>query len=101
MIKQNNSLSIIEALEYADSKNENEAKLKKYIEKGSNMGEEEQKKFHKEVLINSELYGKHGANLGLINMARKSHKKFEYDFTKLDDKYFFFSFEISISTISD
>ena len=75
--------------------------LQQYIEKVSNLSKEELKKFHKEVLINSELYGKHGADLGLINMARKSHKKFEYDFTKLDDKYFFFSFEISISTISD
>ena len=31
MIKENNSLSIVEALEYADSKNESEAKIKKFM----------------------------------------------------------------------
>ena len=31
MIKENNSLSIVEALEYADSKNESESKLKKFM----------------------------------------------------------------------
>ena len=31
MIKENNSLSIVEALEYADSKHESEAKIKKFM----------------------------------------------------------------------
>lgn len=75
--------------------------LHKYLDKVNNLDKEELKKFHKEVLVNSELYGKYGADLGLINMARKSSQKFEFDFRKLDDKYFFFSFEICISTISD
>ena len=29
------------------------------------------KTFQRKVLLRSELYGKHGADLGLINMARK------------------------------
>ena len=31
MIKENNSLSIVEALEYTDSKNESEVKIKKFM----------------------------------------------------------------------
>ena len=75
--------------------------LRYYLDKVNNLDKEELKKFHKEVLVNAELYGKYGADLGLINMARKSHKKFEFDFRQLDDKYTFFSFEIYVSTLND
>ena len=75
--------------------------LQQYLDKVNKLDKEGLKNFHKEVLVNAELYGKYGADLGLINMARKSHKKFSFDFRKLDDKFTFFSFEIYISTISD
>jgi len=74
--------------------------LQQYLDKVNELDKEELKDFHKKVLVNAELYGKYGADLGLINMARKSDKKFAFDFRKLDDKYTFFSFEIYISTVS-
>ncbi|MFH1320126.1 MAG: SiaB family protein kinase [Bacteroidota bacterium] len=73
--------------------------LRYYLNKVNSLNKKELKEFHKEVLINTELFGKYGADLGLINLARKSNEKFKFDFHKFDDKYYFFSFEISISTI--
>ena len=75
--------------------------LHEYLKKVSNLNQEELKDFHKKVLVNSELYGKHGADLGLINLARKSSNKFKFDFREMDNKYTFFSFELYISTVSE
>jgi hypothetical protein len=41
---------------------------------------------------------KGGAGLGLIQMARKSDKKLEFDFEKVNDEYSFFYFQIKINS---
>ena len=73
--------------------------LREYIEKINGLDDEGLKKFHTEVLQNTELFGKYGADLGLINIARKSQKGFEYDFRIINDTYSFFSLEVSISAV--
>lgn len=40
--------------------------------------------------------GSKGAGLGLIDMARRSGKPIEYDFTRIDDTYSFFSIKVSV-----
>jgi len=77
-------------------KTEKVSALKDYIDKVNGMDESGLKDFHKDVLVNTELFGRYGADLGLINIARKSNKSFEYDFKEVDDTYSFFSFEVSI-----
>lgn len=70
--------------------------LRDYIDKVNGLDDAGLKEFHKDVLINTELFGKFGADLGLINIARKSSRDFDYDFREINDTYSFFSFEVSI-----
>ncbi len=77
-------------------KTEKVAKLKDYIAKVNGLDDSGLKEFHRDVLINTELFGKYGADLGLINIARKSNRDFDFDFREIDDTYSFFSFEVSI-----
>jgi len=71
--------------------------LQQYIDKVNGMTDMELKSFHKEVLVKTELFGKFGADLGLINVARKAKRGFKYGFREINDLYSFFSLEISIS----
>jgi len=71
--------------------------LQEYIDKVNKMTDEDLKSFHKEVLVKTELFGKFGADLGLINVARKAKRGFKYGFKEINDLYSFFSLEIAIS----
>lgn len=51
MIKQNNSLSIAEALKYVDSKNESEAKIKKFMENFKKLDIDEAKGLRKKLEV--------------------------------------------------
>lgn len=72
--------------------------LKLYLEKVSNMNMNELRSFHKQVLKSTELYGKFGADLGLINIAKVSCRKFEYDFRHFNNGHDFYSFSAAVST---
>jgi hypothetical protein len=71
--------------------------LQEYIDRLNGMSNAELRSFHKDVLVKTELFGKFGADLGLINVARKARKGFNYGFKEIDDQYSFFSLEIEIS----
>jgi len=71
-------------------------RMKEYINKVNSLDKEGLKVFHKEVLQNTELYGKYGADIGLINVARNSEKKFNYNFHNINDNYSFFSLEVYV-----
>ena len=60
------------------------------------MDNKELKSFQREVLMKSELYGKHGADLGLINMARKSHQGIEFEYKKINKSHSFISMEVKV-----
>ncbi|PCJ85373.1 MAG: hypothetical protein COA57_07875 [Flavobacteriales bacterium] len=49
------------------------------------LDQDELKKLYMEILSNEELSSKGGAGLGLIEMARRSGQKLEFDFEKIDD----------------
>ena len=74
------------------------AKLKTYLDKVNGMNIDDLRKFHKQILRNTDLYGKYGADLGLINIAKISSKSFEYDFRQFDETCSFYSFSTSVST---
>ncbi len=50
----------------------------------------ELKAYYKKILTNEEISEKGGAGLGLIEMARKSGNKLQYEFYKLDEKHSYF-----------
>jgi hypothetical protein len=81
--------------------NESVASLKVKLEKINSMSADELKEYYYEVLNAGGFSEKGGAGLGLIEMVRKSGNKLCYDFTKLNDKYSFFYFQINVSTSPD
>ncbi|MBL4593026.1 MAG: SiaB family protein kinase [Flavobacteriales bacterium] len=63
----------------------------------NNMDKEELKVYYKEVLNNGEMSAKGGGGLGMIDIARKSGKKLEYNFDPIDNSYSFFSLNIKVA----
>lgn len=57
------------------------------------------KVLYKDIMTKGSINEKGGAGLGLIDMARKSGQKLEFDFEKIDDKFSFFSIQTKISNI--
>jgi len=49
------------------------------------------------VLNNGEMSDKGGGGLGMIDIARKTGEKLNYNFMPVDDSYSFFSLNIKIS----
>ncbi len=70
--------------------------LKSTIEKVNGLGAEELKALHLNILSNEGLSSKGGAGLGLIEMARKSGHKLEYDFEKIKEKYSYFYLQVKL-----
>lgn len=70
--------------------------LTEKIERINSLDKEGLKQLYKEIMRNNDISEKGGAGLGLVDMARKSGKKLEYDFRKLDKKFSYFSLQITI-----
>ncbi len=64
--------------------------LIKQLEKINSLDSESLKLFYKEVLNNDKISNKGGAGLGLIEMARKSGNKLDFDFSDINDNYSYF-----------
>jgi hypothetical protein len=77
--------------------NENAEVLRGRIDKINSMNPQELKAHYLESLSSSELSEKGGAGLGIIDIARKSGNKIEYDFQMLSDNYSFFTLSAQIS----
>jgi len=78
-------------------KNANIPNLKKLLDDINVLSKEELKEYYKEVLNNGEMSLKGGGGLGMIDIARKTGGKLNFQFTPVDDKYSFFSLNINIS----
>jgi hypothetical protein len=76
---------------------ENMDLMKTRLDKINSMDKEELKVYYKEVLNNGEMSAKGGGGLGMIDIARKSGKKLEYNFADVDDKFSFFSLNVKIA----
>lgn len=77
--------------------------LRTKIDKINSLGADELKDYYKYVLENTGMSDKGGAGLGLIEMARRSGNKLQYDFQELNDKqsYFYFKSRITSEPASD
>lgn len=78
-------------------RNEKKNELKEAIEELNTLTKEALKDKYNKVLSNKVFSEKGGAGLGLIDIARKSSRKLDYTFYEVDEKFSFFSFQITIS----
>lgn len=76
---------------------ENMEIMKSRLDRINSMDKEELKVYYKEVLNNGEMSAKGGGGLGMIDIARKSGKKLEYNFADVDDRFTFFSLNVKIA----
>lgn len=73
------------------------AGLKKRLDDINLLSKEELKEYYKAVLNNGEMSLKGGGGLGMIDIARKTGEKLNFNFAPVDDKFSFFSLNIKIS----
>jgi hypothetical protein len=78
-------------------KKENVAGLKKRLEDINLLSKEELKEYYKAVLNNGEMSLKGGGGLGMIDIARKTGEKLNFNFAPVDDTFSFFTLNIKIS----
>jgi len=62
----------------------------------NSMDKEKLKQLYREVLSSVGRSEKGGGGLGMIDIARKTGKKLNYDFVSLNDKYSFFSLNVNV-----
>lgn len=77
--------------------NENIQGLKNRIDDVNALSKDELKDYYKKVLNNGEMSLKGGGGLGMIDIARKTGEKLEYNFLEIDNKVSFFTLNIKIS----
>ncbi len=75
---------------------ENVSGLDNRLQEINALSTEELKEYYKKVLANGEMSAKGGGGLGMIDIARKTGQKLNYNFMPIDDKYSFFSLNIKI-----
>jgi hypothetical protein len=75
--------------------------LKKKLEAINGMNADDLKKLYMNVLSNEEFNTRGGAGLGLIEMARKSGHKLDFDFEKVDQDYSYFYLQIKLKSPDD
>lgn len=76
---------------------ENKMDLEQAVNEVNSSSPEELKEMYKKQIRGGELSVKGGAGLGLIDIARKTGKKLEYQFLPLDDENFFFIFKVEVN----
>lgn len=76
---------------------ENVNSLKGRLDKINAMSRDELKAYYKEVLSNGEMSAKGGGGLGMIDIARKSRSKLDYDFQEIDGQFSFFSLNVKVA----
>lgn len=71
--------------------------LKEKIDKINSLSKDELKEFYKFVLNNQTFSEKGGGGLGLIDIARKTGNKLNYEFTPYNDECSFFNLSVLVS----
>jgi hypothetical protein len=70
--------------------------LKEKIDKINSLSKDELKDMYKFILNHQKLSAKGGGGLGLVDIARKSGNKLEYEFFNYNDNYYFFDLTIRV-----
>ena len=79
---------------------ENVNGLRGRLDEVNALTKDELKEYYKKVLNNGEMSLKGGGGLGMIDIARKTGEKLEYNFLEIDNKVSFFTLNIKINQIS-
>lgn len=77
--------------------NENIIAFKSRLDEVNSLSKEELKEFYKKTLNNGQMSKKGGGGLGMIDIARKTGEKLDYNFLEIDNKVSFFTLNIKIS----
>jgi hypothetical protein len=64
----------------------------------NNLNKDELKTLFQDIIQNTEISDKGGAGLGLIEMARKTGNKLEYEFEKIDENFSLFYLQLKFNT---
>ncbi|WP_160164136.1 SiaB family protein kinase [Nafulsella turpanensis] len=78
-------------------KKDKAGKLEQQLQNLNNLSSEELRQLYLQLLPSVELSEKGGAGLGLIEMARKSKQKLEFDFRSLNKSFSLFFMQLSFS----
>lgn len=70
--------------------------FKDTLERINSMNADDLKNIYKEILNNDRLSEKGGGGLGMIDIARKTGQKLNFNFVEINDKYSFFSLNIKV-----
>jgi hypothetical protein len=73
--------------------------LKNKIDKINSMSKEELKDMYKFILNHQRLSEKGGGGLGLVDIARKTGNKLDYNFEKYDETFVFFNLDVYVDSI--
>lgn len=76
-------------------------KLKDWLDSINKMSPEEVKSKHKEILVNGSFGDYGGAGLGFLDIRKKSGRRFDVSFVKVDDKKSYFNFETKIELVHE
>jgi len=71
--------------------------LKDKIDKINSLSADELKDMYKFILNHQKLSAKGGGGLGLVDIARKTGNKLEYNFESMTSEYYFFNLDVTIS----
>lgn len=80
--------------------NDKTNQLKEKLDLINQLKPEELREKYKEMMHQMEFSDKGGAGLGLLDIARKSANKFEYDFRKLSENKTYFTLKVNIPVTS-
>lgn len=73
--------------------------LQATIDEVNNSTPEELKEMYKKQIKEGSISDRGGAGLGLIDIARKTGKELEFQFSHLDEEYYFFLLKVEIPSV--
>ncbi len=79
--------------------NENIHGLRQRLDEVNALSKEELKDYYKKMLNNGEMSLKGGGGLGMIDIARKTGEKLDYNFLEIDNKVSFFTLVIKVTQL--
>ncbi|RLD44867.1 MAG: hypothetical protein DRI86_06470 [Bacteroidetes bacterium] len=78
-------------------KNDAIAALRDRIDRVNSLSKEDLRRYYREILDNNIISDKGGADLGMIDMARKSGQKLFYQFHDVNDSLSFFELRVKVA----
>lgn len=77
-------------------KKEEVERLRDRIDRVNSLDKDDLRAYYREILDNNKISNKGGADLGMIDMAKKSGQKLDYEFSDVNEKVSFFGLKVKI-----